>query len=50
MNRICSALAIAFAGLTVFAGPLDKSWLKGETDKNPLFYKLGETMDRLMLR
>ena len=44
MNRICSALAIAFAGLTVFAGPLDKSWLKGETDKNPLFYKLGETM------
>ena len=28
----------------LFAGPLDKAWLKGTTDKSPVSYKPGETM------
>lgn len=34
-----SAVALAAIG-----GPLDTAWIKGTTDKNPLFYKPGEKM------
>ena len=36
--------AAALASLSALAGPLDKAWLKGTTDKNPLFYAKGEEM------
>ena len=46
MKKILFAL-FAFAGLSVdalWAGPLDKAWIKGETDKSPVGYKTGEKM------
>ena len=46
-----SAKTSLFAGLAMFAmaisagaGVLDNAWIKGVTDKNPLFYKPGEEM------
>ena len=33
-----------FAAASAFAGPFDKAWIKGVTDKNPLEYKPGEKM------
>jgi cephalosporin-C deacetylase-like acetyl esterase len=40
------ALIVLFSGVSPFllGGPLDKAWIKGETDKNPVSYKTGETM------
>ena len=41
------AKLIALAALVAsaaFGGPLDKAWIKGTTDKDPLTYKAGETM------
>jgi len=36
-----AAIMTATAVLTAFGGPLDKAWLKGETDKDPLSYAPG---------
>ena len=46
MKLITTAFVAAFAALTGFAdsGALDNAWLKGTTDKDPIFYKPGETM------
>ncbi len=38
------ALASVMGASLLFAGPLDKAWMKGTTDKNPLLYKPGEEM------
>ena len=38
-----ACLAALFAA-PLFAGVLDKAWIKGSTDKNPLSYKPGEEM------
>ncbi len=38
------ALASLMGASLLFAGPLDKAWMKGTTDKNPLLYKPGEEM------
>ena len=43
MKKLILALA-ACAVAQVFAGPLDKAWLKGTTDKTPIDYKVGEPM------
>ena len=37
-------IVAAFAVVAAWAGPLDKAWLKGTTDKDPLSYKPGEEM------
>ncbi len=34
--------AVAGATAAVFAGPLDKAWLRGRTDRNPLEYRAGD--------
>ena len=49
MRTMTATRMIAFASFLMgasmlFAGPLDKAWLKGTTDKNPLLYKSGEEM------
>ena len=46
MKLMTTAFLAAFAAFTGFAGAhaLDKAWLKGTTDKDPVFYKPGETM------
>ena len=48
MKTKAATWAIALASLMgaslLFAGPLDKAWMKGTTDKNPLLYKPGEEM------
>ena len=48
MKTTTATRMIAFASLMgasmLFAGPLDKAWMKGTTDKNPLLYKSGEEM------
>ena len=36
--------ALTFTATTAFAGLLDKAWIKGTTDKNPVSYKVGEEM------
>ena len=38
------ALASFMGASLLFAGPLDKAWMKGTTDKDPLSYKPGEEM------
>ena len=38
------ALATFMGASLLFAGPLDKAWMKGTTDKDPLSYKPGEEM------
>ena len=45
-KRISTTILAAFIATTGFAGPgvLQKAWLKGTTDKAPIFYKPGETM------
>lgn len=42
MRIIIGAFALICS--SAFAGPLDNAWIKGTTDKNPLFYEPGETM------
>jgi cephalosporin-C deacetylase-like acetyl esterase len=44
MNKIISSVIIALASASLWGGVLDKAWIKGETDKNPLTYKTGEKM------
>ena len=48
MKAIATARKIALASVMgtsmLFAGPLDRAWMKGTTDKNPLTYKPGEEM------
>ena len=44
MKKITMLFAAAFAACVGYAGALDMAWIKGTTDKNPLFYKKGETM------
>ena len=46
MKRISMALLAALAAMGGFANPkmLQKAWLKGTTDKTPIFYKPGEQM------
>ena len=48
MKTKAATWAIALASLMgaslLFAGPLDKAWMKGTTDKDPLSYKPGEEM------
>ena len=39
-NLLSGVFALTLA--TAFAGPLDKAWIKGTTDKDPLTYKSGE--------
>ena len=36
------AIAVVAAAAVTFGGVLDNAWIKGTTDKNPLFYKPGE--------
>ena len=45
-KRISTTILAAFIATVGFAGPgvLQKAWLKGTTDKAPIFYKPGETM------
>ena len=43
MKKTALALALLSAA-AAFGGPLDFAWIKGTTDKNPLFYKPGEKM------
>ena len=38
------AAAALTASAAAWAGQLDKAWIKGTTDKNPLSYKAGEEM------
>ena len=42
-SMILAAL-IAAMSMTTLAGPLDKAWIKGTTDKSPIAYKVGEKM------
>ncbi len=46
MKRTAPLLLAAFAALAGFADTkaLERAWLKGTTDKAPIFYKEGETM------
>ena len=46
MKRTTTLFFAAFAALAGFAGTeaLENAWLKGTTDKSPVFYKAGETM------
>jgi cephalosporin-C deacetylase-like acetyl esterase len=46
MKRIGIALLAAIVAMGSFANPkaLQKTWLKGTTDKAPIYYKSGETM------
>ena len=46
MKRIGIALLAAIVAMDSFANPkmLQKAWLKGTTDKSPIYYKPGETM------
>lgn len=44
MKKIITSAIFAFTLSPLFAGALDNAWIKGETDKNPLSYKSGETM------
>ena len=46
MKKIGMTVLAASAALASFAhaDALDKAWLKGTTDKAPVFYKPGETM------
>ena len=46
MKRICIALLAAMVAMGGFANPkmLQSAWLKGTTDKVPVFYKPGEPM------
>ena len=46
MKRIGIALLAAIVAMGSFANPkaLQKTWLKGTTDKSPIYYKPGETM------
>ena len=37
-------VGLALAAAQLWAGPLDKAWLKGTTDKTPIDYKVGEKM------
>ncbi len=37
-------IGLALAAAQLWAGPLDKAWLKGTTDKTPIDYKVGEKM------
>ena len=41
-KTLISSLLLSFAASVAVAGPLDKAWLKGTTDKNPLSYAPGE--------
>ncbi len=41
MLFVALTCAVAFG---VFGGVLDRAWIQGKTDKNPLFYKPGEEM------
>ena len=43
-SSIAVAAAFAFAASLANAGILDDAWLKGTTDKAPVFYRPGETM------
>ena len=37
-----AAVLVAVSLMSAFGGPLDKAWLKGVTDKDPLSYAIGE--------
>ena len=39
-----AVVLMAMSALSAFGGPLDKAWLKGTTDKDPLSYAVGETI------
>ena len=43
LARIIACASFMCASM-LFAGTLDKAWMKGTTDKNPLLYKPGEEM------
>lgn len=43
MKRLVILLSM-FAAFAGYADALELAWIKGKTDKNPLFYKKGETM------
>lgn len=45
MKNLILTAVIALASLRIFAGPLDNAWIKGTTDKDPVSYKTGETMN-----
>ena len=46
MKRISIAVIAALVAIGSFANPkaLQKAWLKGTTDKAPIYYNPGETM------
>ena len=44
MSMAFAAAAFASVSSLAHAGALDKAWLKGTTDKAPIYYKPGETM------
>ncbi len=44
MKRICCTLALALSAMAAVANPFANAWFKGQTDKNPVGYKTGETM------
>ena len=43
-KKIMMLIPAVMAAIAAFAGPLDKVWLKGTTDKDPLTYHPGEVM------
>lgn len=42
MKKSTTWMLAAMAAVSSLAGPLDKAWLKGTTDKDPLTYRSGE--------
>ena len=44
MKKKLLTMAAVCAALAAFGGVLDKAWIKGETDKVPVAYKVGEQM------
>ena len=42
--KTATLIASFFAAVAAFGGVLDKAWIKGTTDKDPITYKLGEKM------
>ena len=37
-------ILVCMLGASLWAGPLDRAWLKGATDRSPLLYRAGEEM------
>ncbi len=45
LNKLGWSALVAAISTAAFAGPLDKAWIKGTTDKSPIAYKVNDKMN-----